>query len=167
MVAAGSLRAAAALVMMAAGGVPGRADDAPTPTPPAAPAPAAKPPTPAPTAQDRQDVARVDRYISELHRRLRITAAEQPQWDVFAQTMRDNALHMDQLFRARSAAETMNAVEDLKSYAGIAEAHAEDMQRLVPAFETLYSAMSPEQQRLADTAFKQFEARGMRRSPHG
>jgi hypothetical protein len=59
----------------------------------------------------------------------------------------------------------MSAVDDLRSNAGIAEARAQDMRRLVPAFETLYDAMPPEQRRLADAAFKEFEVR-IRRAPH-
>ena len=44
----------------------------------------------------------------------------------------------------------MNAIDDLRSYAAIAQAHAEDMQRLVPAFETLYGTLTPAQQKDAD-----------------
>jgi hypothetical protein len=41
---------------------------------------------------------RVENHIKQLHAQLRITPAEQPQWDQFAQVMRDNARDMDQAF---------------------------------------------------------------------
>jgi protein CpxP len=34
---------------------------------------------------------RVERRIKELHTQLRITPAEEPQWNQFAQVMRENA----------------------------------------------------------------------------
>jgi hypothetical protein len=120
---------------------------------------------PAQAGPSRRALTRLEHTIADLHRRLHITAAEQPQWDVFTQILRDNAEHMDALYEARSTAETMSAVDDLRSNAGIAEARAQDMRRLVPAFETLYDAMPPEQRRLADAAFKEFEVR-IRRAPH-
>ncbi len=55
--------------------------------------------------------------------------------------------------RARSRA-TMTAVDDLKSYQAIADAHAEEMSKLVPAFGALYAKMSPEQQKNADEIFR-------------
>ena len=39
---------------------------------------------------------RVDEHIRQLHAQLRITPAEQPQWDRFAEVMRENARAMDQ-----------------------------------------------------------------------
>ena len=109
-------------------------------------------------------MTRLEDHIAEMHRRLHITAAEQPQWDAFAQVMRDNAERMDQAFKARATqGANMNAVDDLRSYAAIAQAHADDMQRLVPAFEQLYSTLTPAQQKEADVMFRTFERRGDRR----
>ena len=155
---------AAALALLA-GIVAGGAAVAQTTAPDTAPAAAsdtAPPRTRAQTPQGRQIASRVEKHIAELHKRLRITAAQQAQWDAFAQIMRDNAAHSDQLFKQRADSESMNAVEDLRSYAAIAQAHAEDVQRLVPAFQALYESMSPDQQKAADTAFKEFEQRGRR-----
>lgn len=116
----------------------------------------------APAASHRME--RVERHITDLHHRLQITAQEEPQWTAFAQVMRENAERMDQAFAARRArGQGMNAVDDLRSYAAIAERHAQDMQRLVPAFEALYSAMPPAQQKLADRVFHDFEHRPHRR----
>lgn len=114
-------------------------------------------------AQTRR-MMRVEQHITDLHRRLGITAAEEPQWSAFAQVMRDNAKHMEQAFQARAkAGPDMNAVQDLQSYAAIAQAHADDMQRLVPAFQALYATLTPAQQKTADTVFRTFEHRRGRR----
>ena len=63
-----------------------------TPPPPAAAAsPMAGHPVPGKTAEER-----VERRIKELHSQLQITPAEEPQWNEFAQVMRENARDMDQ-----------------------------------------------------------------------
>jgi hypothetical protein len=49
----------------------------------------------------------------------------------------------------------MNAVDDLKSYGEIAEAHAAGIKKFVEAFEPLYSSMSDDQKKAADRAFVQ------------
>ncbi len=121
-----------------------------------------QPVTPAPMTKPMGDAhmgARLERHIAELHRRLHITAGEEANWNAFAQVMRNNAAHMDQVFRARSEATNMNAVDDLRSYAAIAQAHAEDVQHLIPAFQTLYSSLTPDQQHTADSVFRDFEHR--------
>jgi periplasmic protein CpxP/Spy len=124
--------------------------------------PPAKPQTP----RGKQIASQVEQHIAELHKRLHITAAEQPQWDGFAQTMRGNAAHTDQLFKTRMDTPSMSALDDLRSYASIAQAHADDVQRLVPPFQALYEAMSPDQRKSADAAFKEFEQRGAWRAGH-
>ncbi len=93
-----------------------------------------------------------------------ITTDQQPAWSVFAQVMRDNAQNTDTLFqqRAQSAA-TMSAVDNMKSYAAIARAYAENTQHLADAFETLYAKLSPPQQQIADTLFRQPVASTVRR----
>jgi periplasmic protein CpxP/Spy len=93
---------------------------------------------------------RVENHIKQLRAQSQITPAEQPQWDQFAQVMRDNARDMDQAFMQRAQQyPTMNAMQNMQSYEQIAEAHARHLQKLVPAFDNLYNAM-PEQQKKAD-----------------
>jgi periplasmic protein CpxP/Spy len=99
---------------------------------------------------------RVEHRINELHAQLRITPAERPQWDKFADVMRENARDMDQAFIQRSQQfQSMNAVQNMQSYEQIAEAHAQHVQKLVPAFEDLYNAMPDQQKRLADQVFRE------------
>nr|WP_232316528.1 hypothetical protein [Candidatus Burkholderia verschuerenii] len=47
------------------------------------------------------------------------------------------------------------ALDDMKQYAQITQADADGTKRLVDAFEPLYTSLSPEQKKLADTAFRQ------------
>ena len=49
---------------------------------------------------------------------------------------------------------TMNAVQNMESYEQIAEAHAQHLQKLVPAFQNLYNAMPDQQKQLADQVFR-------------
>jgi hypothetical protein len=97
----------------------------------------------------------VEQRITELHAKLAITAAEQPQWDQFVQVMRDNATTMDATAKQRAQAmPTMTAAENMQSYASIAMEHAQDMQKMVPAFQALYSSMTDSQKRMADQVFR-------------
>jgi esterase/lipase len=108
--------------------------------------------------------ARVEERIAYLHSQLKITAAQEPQWKTFANVMRTNAQNMGRLFRQRTQAEqTQSALDNMKQYAEISQAHADDMKQLVDAFEPLYDSFSPEQKKVADTAFRQVgEHRGHR-----
>ena len=101
----------------------------------------------------------VERRITELHAKLKITPAEQKPFDDFAQAMRDNASRMDDMSGQRqSAAATATAVDQMKSYSGMAQAHAEEVSHLIGPFSTLYDALSPEQKKLADQSFRDFSA---------
>ena len=49
----------------------------------------------------------------------------------------------------------MNAVDNLKSYEQITDAHAEGLKKIMPDFEKLYNQMSPAQKKTADSVFNQ------------
>jgi len=124
-------------------------------------APASKP---AATPTEKQMMARVEKRISDLHSQLKITAAEESQWKQFADVMRDNAEKMNQSAAERAQKfQSLNAAENMKSYADMAVVHGENMQKLAAAFETLYSAMTPEQQKTADAVFRSRAARRHRK----
>ena len=98
---------------------------------------------------------RVEKRITELHTALRITAAQQPQWDGFIKVMRENATQMDAaVITDVNTMAKLTAVEQMKTYAKIAEQHAKDVRNLVPAFDSLYGTMSPEQKLNADNYFR-------------
>jgi protein CpxP len=121
-----------------------------SPPPAAAASPLAGHPVPGKNAEER-----VERRIKELHGQLQITPAEEPQWNEFAQVMRENARDMDQAFGQRAQQfPTMNAVQNMQSYEQLSEDHAQRVQKLVPAFQKLYDAMPDAQKRVADQVFR-------------
>jgi len=108
------------------------------------------------TSADAARDQSVEAHIKALHKELGITPAERTQWDRVAQTMRDNAQRLDKVIDERK--ESMShatAVDDLNSYAQVAETHAENVKRMADAFSGLYSAMSDQQKHEADKVFNQ------------
>lgn len=129
----------------------------------AAPAQPASPAMGAPAAQHRQHV---EERIAFLHSTLKITPAQEPQWKTFADQMRSNSETMAELFMRRTQSDaTRNALDDMKQYAQIAQTHADDMQKLVTAFEPLYNSLSPEQKTIADQTFRHHGPQGGMRGP--
>jgi hypothetical protein len=110
--------------------------------------------------------SQVQQHISQLRTQLRITSTQDAQWNQFAQVMQQNADNMHAALEQRGAQlNTMNAVQDMQSYAHLAQVHAEDMQHLAAAFQSLYDAMTPAQQQNADNVFR---SRAMNRAAsHG
>jgi hypothetical protein len=105
-----------------------------------------------------------EQRIADLHKSLHITTAQQSQWDQFAQVMRDNAKDLDQAYQQRAATfDKMNAVDNMQSYAQIEQTRAQDMQKLVPAFQTLYNALSDQQKQEADALFRNQAAKAQAR----
>jgi protein CpxP len=99
-----------------------------------------------------------------MHAKLNITAAQEDQWAKVAEVMRENAKSLDALSRSRlEQAKTMTAVEDLKSYAEITEAHLNGIRRLTSVFATLYDGMSEAQKKQADTMFRRAGKKAMKR----
>jgi hypothetical protein len=97
----------------------------------------------------------VEARIKDLHERLKITPAQEELWSNTTQVMRENARSMDALRRTRSErAQTMTAVDDLKSYGEMSEAHADGIKRFVPVFSALYDSMSDAQKKNADAIFR-------------
>ena len=108
---------------------------------------------PAPWTAEARDP--VERHIKELHNKLHITAAQQTQWDSLVQVMRDNAKAMIDLQKQRKEdVSTMTAVDAVKSYQAVIEAHEKGMEKFVPAFEALYDSMSDAQKKTADAMFR-------------
>ncbi len=106
-------------------------------------------------AANGTDEGRVEARIKDMHAKLKITAAQEDQWAKVTEVMRDNAKKMDELTDARIAsAKTMNAVDDLKSYSEITDAHAEGIKQFTPVFAALYDSMSDAQKAVADELFR-------------
>jgi hypothetical protein len=93
--------------------------------------------------------------IHDMHAKLAITAEQEGQWKQVAQVMRDNELALEPLVKDRKTnANTMTAIDDLKSYAAITDAHSEGIKKFTTAFETLYDNMSGPQKKDADALFR-------------
>jgi hypothetical protein len=99
--------------------------------------------------------ATVNRRITELHNRLHITSQQDQQWNQFADVMRDNARSIDQDFHQRAdKLSSMSAVDNMQSYAQIEQLRAENAQKLVTAFQTVYGTLSDQQKQTADQLFR-------------
>jgi protein CpxP len=97
----------------------------------------------------------VETRIRELHKKLQITDAQKTQWDALAQVMRDNAQKMVELEKRRTSdAKSMTAVDVVKSYSEVIDAHEDGMKKFIPAFEDLYNSMSDSQKKIADSLFR-------------
>ncbi len=102
----------------------------------------------------------VDRRITELHTKLQITPAQGQKWDQFAQVMRDNAKAMDQLYADRAQKlSSMSAVDNMQSFQTIEQARMQGMQKLVPAFQTVYDSLTDQQKQAADALFRSQSAK--------
>jgi acyl-coenzyme A synthetase/AMP-(fatty) acid ligase len=101
----------------------------------------------------------VEARIKDMHAKLNITAVQEAQWAKVADVMRDNAKKMDELNGARAAnANTMNAVDDLKSYGEVVDAHADQIKKFAATFEPLYASLSDAQKAEADALFRHGES---------
>jgi protein CpxP len=101
------------------------------------------------------DQVRIEARIKGMQAKLKITAAEEEQWATVTDVMRDNAKKMDELNNARLAnAKAMNAVDDLKSYGDVVDAHADEIKKFAAVFTPLYASMSDAQKVEADALFR-------------
>ena len=107
---------------------------------------------------DSSGMTSVETRIRDLHKKLHITEAQKPQWDALTQVMRDNAQAMVDLQKQRAAdSQSMSAVQVIKSYESVIEAHEDGMKKFVPPFEALYNTMSDAQKKSADSLFRNRE----------
>jgi cell division septation protein DedD len=107
------------------------------------------------TARGVSKADRAEARIKELHARLKITPAQEDLWNNVAQAIRDDAKTMEDLIKARSEkAGSVTALDDLKSYSEIAEAHADGLKKFITVFEPLYASMSDDQKKNADRLFR-------------
>lgn len=122
--------------------------------------PAAQSTAPAPAGEMRgmraHSDAQVEAHLKRLHAQLKITPAEEDQWNKLAQVIRDNEHQIASLLdQRRQSVKSMSAVDNLRGYQEITQAHADGLKKLVPAFEALYSQMPDTQKKVADNVFNQ------------
>ena len=114
-----------------------------TPTPAAAPATETKGET-------------VQQRITDLHASLKITPAEETQWNGVAQAMHENAAAVDKLVATNgtTSPQNLSAIQELQIYQQLAQAHVDGLENLTAAFSTLYNVMSDGQKKVADRVFQ-------------
>jgi protein CpxP len=117
---------------------------------------AAATPTPAaPTATETKGET-VQQRITDLHASLKITPAEETQWNGVAQAMHENAAAMGKLVATNQATppQNLNAMQDLEIYQELAQADVDGLKNLTAAFSKLYDVMPDTQKKLADQVFQ-------------
>lgn len=93
----------------------------------------------------------VDGRIAFLKAELKITPAQETQWQQVAGAMHENANSLDQAIKtARQDRGSMDAVQRLALREQFAKVRAENDARLLAAFKPLYASLSPEQQQVAN-----------------
>lgn len=115
---------------------------------PAGQSPAGQTPAAGKPAQDP-----VAAHLADVKKQLNITNAQQSQFDQFANVVKQNAQAVEAAMQKAQQNAERSAVESLRTAADFAQTEADNLKRLVPAFETLYSSLSAEQKRLADGLF--------------
>jgi len=97
----------------------------------------------------------VEGRIAFLHAELKITPAQQAQWDRVAAAMRTSAQQMDQVAQLMRATrdQPQNAVERLDQRARFVEARATAEKSFAEAFKPLYAVLSADQKQAADELF--------------
>jgi hypothetical protein len=112
--------------------------------------------TTAPAPHSRM-LVHVDHRLAALKAKLRITASEQHAWHGFAQVSRDNATAIATLYQSRAAhLATMNAVQNMESFAAIQAKQADNMNKLTAAFQTFYGKLDASQQKTVDSMFRAY-----------
>src|ERR1700720_645297 len=93
----------------------------------------------------------VDGRIAFLKAELKITPAQETEWQPVAAAMRENAKALDQtITTARQNRTTADAVQRLELREQFAKVRADNDARLLAAFKPLYTILSPEHQQMAN-----------------
>ncbi|MBV9200301.1 MAG: Spy/CpxP family protein refolding chaperone [Alphaproteobacteria bacterium] len=93
----------------------------------------------------------VDGRIAFLKTELKITPAQEAQWQQVEAAMRENAKQLDQtITTAHQNRGNMDAVQRLELREQFAKVRADNDARLLAAFKPLYTSLSPEQQQMAN-----------------
>jgi periplasmic protein CpxP/Spy len=103
----------------------------------------------------RDFAARLEHRIDHLKTALKITPAQQPQFDQVAQALRDNATERQQAFQdlRGTRGQPQSAVDRLQTSIKLSELRVTQDQRYLNAFQPLYASFSPDQKQVADQMF--------------
>ena len=134
----------------------------------AAPAADAGTARPAGERRFRSAAERVEARLAYIRTALKITDAQQPQWDAFANVLRNHARAMDERMQQRRAQgaqrdpRTVTAIERMERMQVRMQERYHRLGEVINAAKPLYAALSPEQKQAADEMI----ARGGRGGHH-
>jgi len=99
--------------------------------------------------------ARLERHIDHLKTALKITPAQQPQFDQLAQVLRDNATERQQNFQdlRGQRGQPQSAVDRLQNGLKLTQLRVTQDQRYLDVFQPLYASFSTDQKQIADKMF--------------
>ena len=121
------------------------ATNAPAPPPPARPA-----------RPQRERASHIEGRIAFLKAELKITPAQEAQFDKLAQALRQNATESRRAFEQmrppadRSQRQPPTAMQRLERVAQFSAMRAQQTDRVLAAFRPLYDSLSPDQKKAAD-----------------
>ena len=117
---------------------------------------------------------RVEAKLAYLKTALRITPEQQPQWDAFANTLRNQARAQDQRIQEwraqrdqRDERQRPTAIHRLERRQKFYTIALENLQQRISAAKPLYAALTPEQQQIADEVLASHGGRGKFGHHHG
>ena len=125
----------------------------------------------------RMPSERSEARLAYVKTALKITDAQAPQWDAYANVVRKHAQAADQRMQARHASmeqakaagserKQLTAIERLERRQQFLATAAARSGELLAVQKPLYAALSPEQQRVADEIFAPRGHRGFHRGMH-
>jgi len=94
---------------------------------------------------------RVEQRLSHMKAELKITDAQQAQWDAYANVLRKNTQEREQRHQAQpTRGQRLNAVERLERQQTLVTEAAARLNELLAVEKPLYVSLSPEQNKTAD-----------------
>lgn len=133
----------------------------------APPATASATPAPAMHRPPRERPSHIEGRIAFLKAELKITPAQEPQFDKVAQALRQNSeerRHAFEQIRTTAPDQPRNALQHLEARARFAAMRAQENDRFLAAFRPLYDSLSADQKKSADdlmTPHRHFGRRGI------
>jgi hypothetical protein len=107
----------------------------------------------------------IEGQIAFYKAELRITDAQLPQWNAFADALRSSATRMQQALAPITATSVVTAPEQIERRIGLVSARLDALQTLLAAAKPLYAVLGDEQKRVADQLTTEhmtgMQARGM------
>ena|SRR5690242_11791131 len=114
--------------------------------------------------QQRPRASHIEGRLAFLKTELKITDAQMPQWNAFADVMRQSDKARHDRFEAMRGqrGQEKTALERFEQRESASEARVQELKQFVAAFRPLYQSFSDEQKKTADDLFARRHGHGMR-----